>query len=215
MSNARARLDRVLGRIAAAALRLLGATWRLERNGTDPLDVDALFLGAIWHAGLFCAAHRFRDRSIAIAVSRSRDGDRIDAVLQALGFAPSPRGSSSRGGAAALAGLIRTARAGHSLGLLVDGPKGPARAVKPGVVAAARVTGLPIYPIGIAAKPALRFRSWDQVFLPLPFARVAFEYAAPMDIPREAERDDAEQWRTRVESEIAAAQERAESRLAR
>jgi lysophospholipid acyltransferase (LPLAT)-like uncharacterized protein len=212
-ARARTLLDRALGLAGAALLRMLGATWRIERRGGDPLDTAAPFLGAIWHAGLFCAAHRFRDRSIAIAVSQSRDGDRIDAMLEALGFAPSARGSSSRGGVAALAGLIRTARAGRSLGVLVDGPRGPARVVKPGLVAAARATSLPVFPIGIAAAPALRFRSWDRVFLPLPFARIAYEYAPAITIPRDVDRDDVEEWRARIEAEIAAAQHRAETRL--
>jgi lysophospholipid acyltransferase (LPLAT)-like uncharacterized protein len=185
----------------------------LERHGDDPLDRREAFLGAIWHAGLFCAAHRFRDRGIAIAVSRSRDGDRIDAVLARLGFGPSPRGSSSRGGVAALAGLIRAARAGRTLGILCDGPRGPARACKPGVVAAARATGLPVYAIGIAARPALRFRSWDGAFLPLPFARIALDFAPPLAVPREAARDDVDTWLARIQSDLDAAQSRAEHHL--
>lgn len=204
---------RVAGWLVALALRALGATWRIERHGDDPLERDAPFLGTIWHAGLFCAAHRFRDRGIAIAVSQSRDGDRIDAVLMQLGFGASPRGSSSRGGVAALAGLIRTAREGRSLGLLCDGPRGPARICKPGVVATARATGLPIFPIGVAARPALRFRSWDRTFLPLPFARVVWDYAPSLTIPRDLPREEVEQWRERIEREIQAAQSRAESRL--
>ena len=80
---------RVASALVALALRALGATWRIERHGDDPLDRDAPFLGTIWHAGLFCAAHRSRDRGIAIAVSQSRDGDRIDAVLMQLGFSAS------------------------------------------------------------------------------------------------------------------------------
>ena len=204
---------RVASALVAVALRALGATWRIERHGDDPLDRDAPFLGTIWHAGLFCAAHRFRDRGIAIAVSQSRDGDRIDAVLMQLGFGPSPRGSSSRGGVSVLAGLIRTAREGRSLGLLCDGPRGPARICKPGIVAAARATGLPVFPIGVAARPALRFPSWDQTFLPLPFARVVWDYAPALTIPRDVPRDEVEAWRTRIEDEIAAAQARAEARL--
>jgi hypothetical protein len=204
---------RVAAAVVAALLRALGATWRVERRGVDPLDLPTPFLGTIWHAGLLCAAYRFRDRGIAIAVSRSRDGDRVDAMLAALGFGPSPRGSSSRGGVSALSGLIRTAREGRSLGVLCDGPRGPARVCKPGVVAAARATGLALFPIGVAARPALRFPSWDRAFLPLPFARVVFEYAPALRVPREVARDEVEAWRARIEAEIAAAQARAEAVL--
>jgi lysophospholipid acyltransferase (LPLAT)-like uncharacterized protein len=209
----KAGLVRVAGAAVAALLRVLGATWRVECHGDDPLAAGRQFVGAIWHGGLFCAAYRFRDRGIAIAVSQSRDGDRIDAVLAALGFGPSPRGSSSRGGIRALAGLIRSAQDGRSLGLLCDGPRGPARVAKPGIVSAARATGLPLHPIGIAASPALRFRSWDRVFLPLPFARIVFECAPPLDVPRDLERDGLEGWRSRIESALEAAQRSAEERV--
>jgi hypothetical protein len=191
-------------------LRLLGATWRIESEGEDPRASSEPFLAVTWHQGLFCAAYHFRNSGAGIPVSRSRDGDRIDAVLQRLGFGPSPRGSSSRDGPVALRGMIEAAREGQSIGILCDGPRGPARVCKPGAVAAALATGRPIRPIGIAGAPAIRFPSWDRAFLPLPFARVVFVHGPPISIARGASDERFSATLAELEQAIEATQRRAE-----
>jgi len=202
------------GWLAAALLRALGATWRVRQMAVDdPLARREAAIGAFWHRGLFPAAWRFRDLGAAIPVSRSRDGDRIVAVLERLGYGPSPRGSSSRGGPAALAGAIRAAREGRLIGVLCDGPRGPARRCKPGVLAIARATGLSVYPVAMAARPAIVFPSWDRTVLPLPFARVLFAGGAPIHIPDDATREDLESLRQQLERELDRLQQLADAEL--
>ena len=203
------------GWLVAGALRALGATWRVQVVGDDPTRAGTTpVIGALWHRGLFCAAYRFRDLGAVIPVSRSRDGDRVVAVLDRLGFGPAPRGSSSSGAAAVLSGLIRAAQAGHHLGVLCDGPRGPARQAKPGALAAARATGLAIHPLGIAARPALEFGSWDRALLPLPFARVALLWGGPFGVPRDASREEIEALRVELAGRLDRLQEQAEAALA-
>jgi hypothetical protein len=205
---ARSRLHRagcwLLGIVGAAFLRALGATWRVSRSGEDPLaarDGTTPLVMTIWHGGMLPAAYCWRDRRIAIAVSLSRDGDRIDAVLARLGFAPSARGSSSRGATGLLRELIRRARAGEPVAILLDGPRGPAGVAKPGAVALARATGARLVPVGIAAAPSFRFGSWDRTVLPLPFARVRIVFGAPVLVPRDASAAVLEAARAQLEAE--------------
>ena len=161
-----------LGRIGGWFLRLLGSTWRVHGPGPS----EGAFVGALWHSGFICAAYLWRDRGYKILVSRSRDGDLIESVLGPLGYGASLRGSSSRGGTRASLGAIRALREGIGVAVLIDGPKGPALESKPGAVHLSQITGLEILPAAIAAKPAIRFRSWDRTILPLPFARVRYAY---------------------------------------
>lgn len=202
------------GRLGAALLRALGATWRVRWSGhPDPVGAGVPAVGALWHRALFPATWRYRDAGVAIPVSRSRDGERIVAVLDRLGFAPSPRGSSSRGGPAALAGAIRAARDGRVLAVLCDGPRGPARHCKPGILAMARAAGIPIYPLAVAARPALSFPSWDRTLLPLPFARVHFQMGTPIHVPSDASREDLEQLRAALERTLETLQRIADAAL--
>lgn len=208
-ARARSALHRLgcwlVGVLGAWLLRVLGSSWRVSQRGDDPLRVppaaSPLVMG-IWHGGLLPAAYCWRDRGIAVAVSLSRDGDRIDAVLARLGFAPSARGSSSRGATGLLRELIRRARAGEPIAILLDGPRGPAGVAKPGALALARATGARLVPIGIAAAPAFRFGSWDRTALPLPFARVRIVFGAPLPVTREASGEALEALRARLEAEL-------------
>jgi lysophospholipid acyltransferase (LPLAT)-like uncharacterized protein len=159
-------------------------------------------LGATWHRGLLVMAHYFRDRDVVVMVSRSRDGDLINAVLRRLGYAQSPRGSSSRGGAAGLRGQIQRVREGRYGGVLCDGPRGPARRLQPGVLVLARQTQLPIQTVAFSGKPCIRFGSWDRVVLPWPFARVRCLYGRTFAPPKPGDDAGFERLRREVEAEL-------------
>lgn len=201
--------------LGAGWIRLLGRTWRVSTQGTDPLRATGPRVGALWHQGLLAAAWLWRDRRFAVPVSRSRDGDLMDAVLQRLGYAESPRGSSSRGATSLLRELIRRVRGGEIVGMLPDGPRGPAGSAKPGVVALCRATGAALHPVGVAASPAVRFGSWDRALLPLPFARVRIHFGEPLHVPKETSGEELEKVRAELEARLDAAQEAARATLGR
>lgn len=203
------------GRLVARLLRILGATWRVRVLGSDPFtDCPGPFVGALWHESVFLAGHFFRDRGIVVMVSRSRDGDAIDAVLSRLGFAPSARGSSSRGGAGALRQQVEAVLAGRAGAILVDGPRGPARKAKPGIVRLAQAAGAVIQPVVLRARPAYRFGSWDGTILPAPFARVVVAYGERIPVPA-AEAVDQDAFALRIEAALAALEQTAETALGR
>lgn len=191
------------GALAAALLRALGATWRVEIVGEHPLRPGAPpVVGALWHEGLLVASHLFRDRDVVVMVSRSRDGDWIDAVLSALGYARSARGSSSRGGSGALRAQIGLVRDGRSGALLCDGPRGPAHLAKPGGVMLAQRAERPLLAAAIGARPCWRFASWDRSILPLPFARVVCAFGEPFAVPAEGGRDAVESATRRLQLDL-------------
>jgi lysophospholipid acyltransferase (LPLAT)-like uncharacterized protein len=201
------------GRVVAGLLRLLGASWRVRSEGIAPSATRSL--GATWHGGLVPVAHRFRDCGIAVAISRSRDGDLAAAVLEGLGYPDPPRGSSSHGGVVALRALLNRQTAGDTVGIVTDGPRGPARVSKPGIIGLARLGRAPIVPIGVAARPALRIGSWDRLMLPLPFAAVAFHFGAPVVVPRDSDPEAVEQARQALDRALAESTKRASDSLAR
>jgi lysophospholipid acyltransferase (LPLAT)-like uncharacterized protein len=207
------RLDRASRRYAvwtrfvatagALLIRALGSTWRVTTEGPDPFGPrERPLVGALWHQGLLVAAYRWRGLGLAVPVSQSRDGELIAGVLGQLGFAESPRGSSSRGGTSVLRTMIRLNRAGTTIAVLPDGPRGPARQMKRGIIAVATATGADVVPVGVAARRAYRFNSWDRTLLPLPFTRVHCVYGPPIAVPMRTE--DVEP----LEAELSAALDR-------
>ncbi len=198
--------DALLGRLAALPLKWLAATWTIRFEGDDPFAACAAtgqpVILAAWHRNLFAAVGVMRGRGLVIPVSRSRDGDRIAAVLHHSGFGPSLRGSSSRGAGTLLRSMIRIVQQGQPLGILPDGPRGPAGEAKPGVVALARATGAKIYPVRFRASRAWEFSSWDRTVLPRPFAKVSCCYEAPLEVSRDADAAALEAARRELEAAL-------------
>ncbi len=193
----RSAITRVAIPCIAVLLRLFGWSWRVEVEGPDPTRPGAVppgraSLGAVWHRNILIGAAVYRDRGFSVPISRSRDGDLIAAVIQRLGWAPPPRGSSSRGASSVLRQAIAQVRNGTTMAVLCDGPRGPARRVKTGVVAIAGDTGIPITPIAYSAKPCFCFPSWDGTRLPWPFARVVVRYGEAFPVAADLD-DDARQ----------------------
>jgi lysophospholipid acyltransferase (LPLAT)-like uncharacterized protein len=190
------RVRAIIGTAAARALRVLGATWRVESAGAEPTRAPFVFVG--WHQGLFIGGYILRDRGLWFPVSRSRDGDIADHAIRCLGFAQSPRGSTSRGASSLLREMIRRVHAGDSGGVLPDGPRGPAFNAQPGALALASATGVPLVPMGVAAAPVARLTSWDRTIVPLPFARVRVVYGEAFHVPSAASASELEEYRRQL-----------------
>lgn len=172
-------------------LRLLYLTLRLRVE--DPAGVvsgwrrGARVIWATWHDGIILlplmkttVEPALRPR---VMLSWHRDGEIAAQAVQHFGVRVI-RGSSTRGWLGALRGLVDANARGDDLVVVPDGPRGPRHEAKEGVVQLARVTGLPVVAIGLAAHPARRFRSWDRMQLPRPFARVAIVLSAPVAVER-------------------------------
>jgi lysophospholipid acyltransferase (LPLAT)-like uncharacterized protein len=109
------------------------------------------------------------------------------------------RGSSSRGGAAALLQMVRLLREGVSLAVTPDGPRGPRQKMKTGPLVAAQRAGVPLIPVTAGTDSAWWFEGWDRFLVPRPFARIRMVYGQPMFVPAEA--DEAEVERLALELE--------------
>ena len=132
-------------------IRGLNATLRVRHVRAKNLTALPQYILTFWHAHLLLMLHSKFRRPISVIISQSKDGEYIARVFDWYGV-ESARGSSTRGGSMALREMIREAREGKNIAFTPDGPKGPPRILKDGVVHAARATGLPIVPIAFAAK---------------------------------------------------------------
>ncbi|MCD6532408.1 lysophospholipid acyltransferase family protein [bacterium] len=176
--------DRVLFFIAEhifpLALKILGATWRIEIDGEEKMPVHGAAIYPIWHGHLLAHTYAFRDRGINVLVSRSRDGELIARALKKLGYGV-VRGSSSRGGTKAILEMADILAGGGQVAITPDGPRGPAHRIKDGVVYLAKNTGAPVFPATVTcAGPAVRLNSWDRFMIPLPFAKVKIAVGGPL-----------------------------------
>ena len=171
--------------LAAPALRVLAASWRIRTIDEDrwrPLYQERqphVFL--LWHEALLPLLWHHRRQSIAIVVSEAREGQYLADFALSLGYR-TVRGSSHRGAARALLGAVRELQAGFAVAFTPDGPKGPRRVLKPGVVAAAQRGGGVIVPLHAETGWAWQLDSWDRFMIPKPGAEVRIRYGRPFEV---------------------------------
>jgi lysophospholipid acyltransferase (LPLAT)-like uncharacterized protein len=171
--------------LAAPAMRMLASSWRIRTEHEErwrPLyEARRPHVYLLWHEVLLPLLWHHRRQDVAIVVSENRDGQYLADFALALGYR-AVRGSSSRGGARALLGAVRELQAGRAVAFTPDGPRGPRRELKPGVVAAAQRGGGVIVPIHARADRAWRLDSWDRFLIPKPAARITVTYGRPFEV---------------------------------
>lgn len=192
MSELKYESAAVLGTGLVAGLFL---TTRLERVGAEHYQrfrrEGTPIVFVFWHAYLLPLVHYHRHEGAVALISEHGDGEYLARVMKRNGFG-AVRGSSTRGGTKGLKGLVRAARRGRDLALTPDGPRGPRGTFKPGALAVAQITGLPVVPVCVGASGGYRFQSWDGFLLPRPFSTIRIEYLPPRWVARDATREELE-----------------------
>ncbi len=195
----------VLAWCAAWLLRAWIATLRYRRSGPA---IEGPGVVAFWHGDQLPLFGQRPRGALVAPVSLSRDGRLQARILARLGIAEAP-GSSSRGGSRAARGLLRAVRRGAVALMAVDGPRGPRHEVKPGVVFLARLSGAPVWPVGVAVARGRRLkRAWDRYLLPLPFTRAWVVVGEPLRFEADADPEAARAALAAGLSEVAARAER-------
>jgi lysophospholipid acyltransferase (LPLAT)-like uncharacterized protein len=201
--------------VGVPVIAALGAslTWRVE--GLDHLQFDGNGrrpIMAFWHGRVLTATYFFRNRGIVVMISENFDGEWIARIIESFGFGTS-RGSTSMGGQRALLQLKREMEEGRPAGFAVDGPRGPARKVQPGVVWLAKLTGNPVVPFHMEASKFWSVGSWDRTQVPRPFSTVALVVGTPITVSADADESQIETKRAEVERALLTLEGRARELL--
>ncbi len=169
--------------LAYSFISFVGWTSRLRWAGAAHVRAAGpSHILAFWHQrqAIFTFTHRHQKPPASVLVSRSKDGFIIAEVMRLFGILAT-RGSSSRGASRAAREMLEILANDRIVGITPDGPKGPPRKVKPGVLYLAQESGRPILPIASAVSRRFELkRAWDRFHFPLPFSRIAVTHGAPI-----------------------------------
>ncbi|MBC7428241.1 MAG: lysophospholipid acyltransferase family protein [Bacteriovorax sp.] len=210
---------KILAQLIYFFVRILNFTYRYEFVGLDHKKKakDTLpnktFVYALWHQNLVGSIFSHIGERFTMVISESKDGELVAVTCEKFGHIPS-RGSSTRGGKKALIEIVKTVKSGVPGALSVDGPKGPAKIVKPGVIEIARLADCPILPLSPYAKSFWFFeKSWDQFRVPMPFTKIVVVIGEPIYIDKTLDRDQYEDIAHKVGDAINKGEEVAKSIL--
>ena len=165
------------------ALKGLRKTLKFDDRFWERIEKDRPVLIALYHGELLPLVlyGAFREK-LATVVSLHGDGEVIARVLKRLGFY-TVRGSSDegryKGGTKALRGVLKALEMGYHVAITVDGPKGPPRKVKGGILYASWYSKRPIYPVRVKVR-GVRLPTWDNFLIPFPFSELEIKLGDPL-----------------------------------
>jgi lysophospholipid acyltransferase (LPLAT)-like uncharacterized protein len=213
--------QRIILRIIIAAgywfIRLIGPTLRVcvsrEVGAQETIGQRPLVLN-FWHAGIIPATYLFRDVGIRVMSSNSYDGEYMGRIIHKFGFV-AVKGSSSRNAVRALLGLRRALQEGWAVAFSIDGPRGPRYKVKPGPVALARSSGVPMATFHIAVESAWVLNTWDRLIIPKPFSQVLMRFGKLIPVPADASDEDIERYQQELQGSLDRIREFAEANVSK
>jgi lysophospholipid acyltransferase (LPLAT)-like uncharacterized protein len=179
--------------LASLIIRLLHMTLKIEtlfEERVKPFwENDKRVILAFWHGRLLMIPFCYKGKGIKLLISQHKDGELLARTMKWFGY-DTVRGSSTRGGMAAMKTMIRSIRE-SDIAITPDGPKGPKYIVQEGTVALARLSGVPVVPVTFAASKKKVFGSWDAFNLPFPFSRGLFVWGKPFYVAKDADMEEA------------------------
>ena len=210
-------IQKTIGVLGAEYLRFV---WKTSRFSIQPADFyeraepQQPLIIAMWHGQHFLVPFLRRHHRVKVLISRHGDGEINAIAAERLGI-KTLRGSGDhdrqyarKGGVAAFIGMLEALQQGWNMALTADVPK-VSRVAGLGIIALARDSGRPIYPVSFATSRRIVFNSWDRTVLNLPFSRGAIVVGDPVRIEKGSDEATLESARQALETALNEATARA------
>ena len=159
------------------------STWNIEGKHRikSILAEGKSVIVATWHSHLLPTFMDLAGNHYYGLAGMHKDADLISKIGNRMGW-KLLRGSSSDQGKEVYKEMVNIlADNGNVVVLTPDGPKGPAKIPKPGIIRAAQKTNAVILPAMGQSKRRWGFTNWDTFYVGKPFSRIEFIYGEPLE----------------------------------
>ena len=136
---------------------------------------------SVWHGHLLSIVHDLRHMKISALAGTHKDADLISQIATNWGW-NMIRGSSKKKGAEAYKSMLRLLNTSTNSLLFItpDGPSGPPKIPKKGIIRLAQKSQAAIIPIRVRYSKSWGFKNWDTFFLAKPFGKIFINYGEPI-----------------------------------
>ncbi len=197
----------MIARLGTWALRVLFLTVRVDhrtvvRDATPYRNPQGRqrYCFCLWHDAIVTAVFGLKTYYLSGLISRHQDGTYLAHAAQLAGITP-VRGSASRGGAQATRQLID--RPELHVCITPDGPRGPRRVMKDGIVYLASRTCRPVVPTSLKATRCWSIPGgWSDMMLPKPFSRALLIAGRPIAVGRDLTREQISEVAESIQQEM-------------
>ena len=156
-----------------------------RENIINEINLGKSVILCVWHARLLSVVHNLKNEKVNALAGTHQDADIISRVASSWGW-NMIRGSSKEKGDIAYRKIFKILREKQNIFFITpDGPTGPPRIPKLGIIRASQKTQTKIIPIGVYSTKNWGFTNWDTFFLEKPFGRVFIKYGAPFHFEKD------------------------------
>ena len=149
-------------------------------NYLDTIKKNQSVIISVWHGQLLSILYDLRNENVNAVAGTHADAELISRIAISWGW-NMIRGSSKEQGDIAYKSMIRCLQnSGTILFITPDGPTGPPKIPKLGVIRAAQATQSAIIPTSVFSSRRWGFTNWDTFYLEKPFGKIYIEYGKPI-----------------------------------
>lgn len=187
-------------------LRLVKASGHWEVRGWENIqaqtDAGQPIILCIWHARMFMTMFGWRrSHPLNMLSTPHRDGKIAAGIYNRMGI-NTIWGSTKKGGSKAARGMIKALKAGETVAITPDGPKGPRQRMQSSAIDIARMSGAKLVPVCAVSTATKNLNTWDRLQVPKLFGRGVVYFAPAIDVPRKATDEEFEALRQDVEGRL-------------
>ena len=169
-------------------LKLLYSTNKYHLTGKKNIQkvrsLGSSIIISTWHSNLLSVFYNLRNLDVHALAGTHNDAELISQVALKWGW-KMIRGSSKEDGSKAYKGILKTlSKPKNILFITPDGPTGPAKKPKPGIIRAAQATQSAIIPTSVFSTKNWGFTNWDTFYLEKPFGEIFINYGDPIFLDR-------------------------------
>ena len=148
-----------------------------RKNYISLIDKNRSIIFSVWHSHLLSIVHDLRNMEINALAGTHSDADLISHIATKWGW-KMVRGSSKEKGSEAYKSMLRLIKNSNRSLLFItpDGPSGPPKIPKKGIIRLAQNTNAGIIPIRVNYTRSWGFKNWDTFYLAKPFGTISIEY---------------------------------------
>ena len=159
------------------------------------------FILAFWHGQLMTFSYTWKiNKKLNILASSHSDGRFGASIARYFKVNNIPISSDSNN--LSLRPIFKILNSNNYIAITPDGPRGPKEKVSEGIIKIAKISKVPIIPVGFGSSKNFCLKSWDSFLITLPFSKCRIVWGDSITIPENLEDHEIVTYKKIIEEKI-------------
>ena len=159
------------------------------------------FILAFWHGQLMTFSYTWKiNKKLNILASSHSDGRFGASIARYFKLNNIPISSDSNN--LSLRPIFKILNSNNYIAITPDGPRGPKEKVSEGIIKIAKISKVPIIPVGFGSSKNFCLKSWDSFLITLPFSKCRIVWGDSITIPENLEDQEIAAYKKIIEEKI-------------